>query len=524
MNIQFINPPFLGRFSRSQRSPGIIKSGTMYYPYWLAHAAALAERQGHNVHLVDCPASGKSESDLHKNVLDFQPELMVLESVTASWQSDLEVAGHLKKVAPHAAICLTGTHVTALWKETLEKQPAVDFIAIGEYDHIVCELAGLLDEGRTDYTSAQSLAFRQNGQPARTDNRPPLQNLDELPWIAPIYKRFLDPKDYYFNLSHYPMVMLIGGRGCNATCFYCVYPQVVHGHAYRHRSPEHIVGEMLWVQENMPEVREITFEDDNFGADRQFARRFAELVKEKGVRLPFFANLRTTVDLETLKALRDAGLRNCAVGFESGDDMILRNMRKGQNTSIQAKFVKNAHDVGLLVHGCFMVGFPGETRETMRKTLDLAFEVKPDSAQFYPVMPYPGTGAYAYYKKRGYLATDNFRQWLTDDGGHRCVLNLPDLTPEEIEQFCEKAFRRFHFRPKYILYKIGQAIRHPREGWRSIVAGFYFIFYLLSNKRKKQKPFHVERIPIPDGWTSGIKVPMGRMEQIKRGIPVQTPE
>ncbi|OGC07522.1 hypothetical protein A2V82_08970 [candidate division KSB1 bacterium RBG_16_48_16] len=124
----------------------------------------------------------------------------------------------------------------------------------------------------------------------------------------------------------------------------------------------------------------------------------------------------------------------------------------------------------------------------------------------------------------GYLATDNFRQWLTDDGGHRCVLNLPDLTPEEIEQFCEKAFRRFHFRPKYILYKIGQAIRHPREGWRSIVAGFYFIFYLLSNKRKKQKPFHVERIPIPDGWTSGIKVPMGRMEQIKRGIPVQTPE
>ena len=517
MKIQFINPPYLGRFSRAQRSPGIIKSGTMYYPYWLAHASALAEKNGHEINLVDCPASGKDENDLHKAVRDFSPDLMVLESVTASWYSDLEVAAHLKKLLPNSAICMVGTHVTAMWRETLERKNEIDFVGIGEYDYTISDIANEIKKTNPDISSIPGIAFRENGKPIRTNERPLIQDLDELPWIAPIYQRFLDTKNYYFNLSYFPMVMLIGGRGCNAVCFYCVYPQVVHGHAYRHRRPENIVGEMLWVQENMPEVKEITFEDDNFGADRKFARRFAELVQEKGVKLPFFANLRTTVDFETLKALKEAGLRNTAVGFESGDNMILRNMRKGQNTNIQAKFVENAHKLGLLVHGCFMVGFPGESKITMQRTLDLAFEVKPDSAQFYPVMPYPGTGAYAFYKNNGYLATEDFSEWLTKEGGHRCVINLPELTPEEIEQFCERAFKKFHFRPRYILYKLKQALFHPKEGWRSFVAGLYFIAYTLTNKRTKQEQFKVIRKTVPDNWQERIIVPMGRMERIKKG-------
>jgi len=519
MRIQFVNPPFLGRFSRSQRSPGIIKSGTMYYPYWLAHTAALVGKHGHEIDLVDCPASGKTEAELQERMLTFRPDLVVMESVTASWYSDCEVAGNLKDVLPTTLICLAGTHVTALWNETLEREPKIDFVAIGEYDLVILELANEIKSGLGDFSKVLGLAYRTpDGRPTRTADRPLIQDLDELPWIAPIYKRFVNPKDYYFNLSYYPMVMLIGGRGCNATCFYCVYPQVVHGHAYRHRSPEHIVGEMLWVQENMPGVREITFEDDNFGADRQFARRFAQVVKERGVRLPFFANLRTTVDKETLEALAQAGLRNCAVGFESGDDIVLKNMRKGQNSRIQAKFVRDAHEAGVLVHGCFMVGFPGETEATMGRTLELAFDAKPDSAQFYPVMPYPGTGAYEYYRQNGYLATENFRDWLTEDGGHRCVLNLPGLPPEAIEQFCEKAYRKFHFRPRYLAYKLWQALRNPREGWRSLVAGMHFLAYLLTTKRGKQRPFAVDPKPVPSGWHSYVKVPMGRMERIKKGV------
>jgi anaerobic magnesium-protoporphyrin IX monomethyl ester cyclase len=519
LKILFANPPFLGRFSRSQRSPGVIKSGTMYYPYWLAHAAAVAEKYGHEIHLLDCPAGAKSKEDMAQKVREFQPHLIVMESVTASWNNDLQIAAYIKNTYAETKICLTGTHVTSMWHETLQREPAVDFVAIGEFDYTIRDLADELQRKRQRLHKVMGLAYRRKKHIIRNTERPLIQNLDELPWIAPIYKRFLNVKDYYFNLSFYPMIMLIGGRGCTAMCFYCVYPQVMHGHRYRHRSPQHIIDEILWVQHNMAEIKEITFEDDNFAADKKFARTFADLAIEQGVHLPFFANLRTTVDFETLRSLKKAGLRNTAVGFESGDDRILKNMRKGQNTLIQKKFVQNAHSLGLLVHGCFMVGFPGETRRTMEKTLDLAFSIKPDSAQFYPVMPYPGTGAFAYYQKRGYLLSENFSDWLTDQGGHQNVLNLPGLPAEEIEQFCEYASRAFHFRPRYLFYKFLQAVKNPKEGYRSIQAALYFIrsLFLARKKIKKQ----ITRIPPePDSeWQSYIRVPMGRMEKIMKNLP-----
>lgn len=517
MKIQFINAPYLGRFSRAQRSPGVIKSGTMYYPYWLAHAAAVAEQQGHAIHLVDCPAKSLSEMELHALVRDFQPDMLVLESVAVSWRSDCRVAAHLKSLLPKSTIVLVGTHVTAMREETLLCEPAIDFVVIGEYDYAVSDIARAL-ENDIDFLEIPGIACRRNEKIVKTRERPLIENLDDLPWISPIVKRFLNPYDYYFNLSFHPMLMLISGRGCNGFCFYCAYPQVVHGHRHRHRSPESVVAEMLWVQNNMPEIREITFEDDNFAADPQFARRFAENVRESGVKLPFFANVRTTVDYNTLKALKDAGLRNTAVGFESGDNIILSNMRKGQNLNTQKKFMHNARKLGLLVHGCFMVGFPGETAETMNKTLELAKELRPDSAQFYPVMPYPGTGAYAYYKREGYLIEEEFDKWLTDEGRHRCVLNLPNLPPETIEAFCEAASRKYHFRPRYLFYKLNQLMVSPREGWRSLKAGLRFLQYTLKNRRKKTVSSHVPHLSPPVFWREHIKVPMGRMERLTKGL------
>lgn len=163
-----------------------------------------------------------------------------------------------------------------------------------------------------------------------------------------------------------------------------------------------------------------------------------------------------------------------------------------------------------------MVGFPGETRETMRKTLDLAFSIRPDSAQFYPVMPYPGTGAFEYYRQKGYLISDNFRQWLNGAGGHRCVLNLPGLPAREIEEFCEQAFRAFHLRPRYLLYKLLQAVRNPREGLRSFVAGIHYVRYLIKRKPPEHEPPVLPLLPVDEQWDGYIRVPMGRMEKIMK--------
>ena len=303
--VALINPPYLRRYSRSQRSPGVIRSGTMYYPYWLAHAAAVLDADGFDIFLYDCPAANVESGDLLERLDAFRPDLCVVETSTASADSDCRLAGEIVRRLPAARVCMVGTHVTALWSETLAHYSEIDFVAIGEYDYIVRDLARTLsvpggcDDERLRDIGGLGLRTADGGV-QRGPLRPPIEDVDELPWIAPIYARFLEPRNYSFTLADYPMVMLIGGRGCLAKCTYCVYPQVMHGHRYRTRSPASIVGEMKWVQEHMPEVREIVFEDDTFTADRVFAKEVARLVEEHGVRLPWFANVRANVDRETL--------------------------------------------------------------------------------------------------------------------------------------------------------------------------------------------------------------------------------
>lgn len=517
--IALINPPYFERYSRSQRSPGVIKSGTMYYPYWLAHAAAVLDAEDFDIVLYDCPAARVDAPGLLRRLDTRPPDFCILETSTASADNDCRVATEIKKRFPGTRVCMVGTHVTALWRETLAAFPEIDFVAIGEYDYIVRDLARALLESPAPNGASMhclstigALGFRRpDGSPARGPVRPPIENVDELPWIAPIYERFLDPRNYYFSLASYPMVMLIGGRGCQAKCTYCVYPQVMHGHQYRTRSPASIVGEMKWIQDHMPEVREIVFEDDTFTGDRAFAKEVAKLVEEQGVRLKWFANVRTNVDAETLSHMVDAGFRCCATGFESGDALLLKNMWKGQALEQAKKFVDTARGLGVLVHGCFMVGFPGETRETMEKTLDLALRLPLDSAQFYPVMPFPGTTYYKWARENGYLASERFEDWLDAEGAHRCVLNLPGLRAEEIEAFCERAYRRFFFRPGYFWRKVKQALRVPREGARSLKSFLYFFVFLLTRRREKTKPFAVPRLPVSTDWYARHRLPKGRM-------------
>ncbi|NLH49536.1 MAG: radical SAM protein [Myxococcales bacterium] len=476
MRVALINPPYLPRFSRSQRSPGVIKSNVLYYPYWLAHAAALLEREGFTVLLYDAPAAGADFAAAQARLARWEPDLALVETSTPSIAADREFAARLKERLPRSRVFLTGTHVTALPDDTLADS-SLDGALLGEYDWTALELARALEAGQP-LAAVAGLSIPHEAGYRATAPRPPLENLDDLPWIAPIYRNHLSIQSYYFSLAHHPMVMLISGRGCPNNCFFCLYPQVMHGRRYRARSPEHVVGELEWIAREMPAVREVVFEDDTFTADEDRAVAIARLKIERGIRLPFFANLRVNTKPETIRALVRAGLRSCAVGFESADEPALREMRKGITRTRAEEFMREARRAGLLVHGCFMVGFPGETRESMERTLRYAVALEPDSAQFYPVFPYPGTEAFHWAESNGLLITRDFRAWLTPAGHHAAVVDLPGLPHDAQWAFCEMAYRRFHFRPKYIARKLWQAIRRPSEGWRSVRGLWAYLRYL----------------------------------------------
>lgn len=478
MNVLALNPPFHSRYSRSQRSPAVIKSGVVYYPIWLAYATGVLEKDGFEVKLVDAPAAGLTLEDVLGIAGDLRPRLVVMDTSTPSIHNDAGVAAAIKVRLPNAFVLLVGPHVTALPEESLEASPAIDAVARGEYDYTVRDLARqLASEGGLD--TVLGLSYRDGGGSCvHNPDRPPIEDVDELPFVSESYKRHLQVEDYFYSISRYPEVTIVTGRGCPYQCNYCLWPQTITGHRYRQRSVTNVADEFEYIAREFPQVKEIFIEDDTLTVDQKRCVALAKELIRRGNRLPFTANSRANVSYETLSWLKEAGLRLLCVGFESGDQAVLDAKRKGIKVEEFHRFRKDARRAQVLVHGCFMAGGPGETRESLAKTLDLAKKLNPDTAQFFPLMVYPGTDAYDWAQRNGYLATEDYREWLTPEGLHRSVVEQPNLSAEELVTWCDQARRSFYLRPRFLASKVWEIVTHPAEAGRIMRAARVFFRYL----------------------------------------------
>jgi len=482
MNILMLNPPFLKRFSRAQRSPAVIRSGTLYYPIWLAYATGALEKEGHCVKLIDAPAEKLSLDAVLALARDFKPQLAVLDTSTPSIYSDINIAKEIKRVASDCFIALVGTHVSALPEETLRLDTCIGAIAIGEYDFTLKELAATLQSGG-DLKGVQGLCFRNNVEVIRNANRAYIKNLDDLPFVSSVYQKHLKIENYFYSITKYPQITIMTSRGCPYQCSFCVYPQTIHGHTYRRRSVSNVIEEFKFIKKEFPQVKEIFIEDDTFTLDRKYCKEFAEKMVSEGINIPWTANSRVDIKAETLRLLKDANCRLLCIGVESGDQTILNNIRKGITLEQIKEFVENAKMVGILVHACFMVGNRGETKETLKKTLVFAMALKPDTVQFFPLMVYPGTDAYTWAKNNGYLQTQDYSKWITDEGLHNCVISTPELSSNDLVQLHNDARQSFYLRPRYILSKIAQIVMHPSESKRILKTAFIFFKYLFRGSQ-----------------------------------------
>ncbi len=484
MKILMLNPPFHSRFSRPQRSPAVIKSGTLYYPVWLSYASGLLESAGYEVKLIDAPAEGYDIEVVKAMIKDFGPTMIVMDTSTPSIFSDIKVAEVLKEIQSESFIILVGTHVSATPEESLNLSQSIDAIARREYDYTLLELANLLkaeglrpEVGKLE--TIKGLSFKSDGQIIHNPDRPFIKDLDELPFVSRVYKRHLKVENYFYSITQYPEITIVTGRGCPHRCNYCVYPQTMFGHLFRHRSPENVVEEFRYIKENFPQVKEIFIEDDTLTVSRRYCQELCQLLIKEKIHLTWTANSRADVDFETLGLMKDAGCRLLCIGVESGNQHILDNIHKKLRLEQVEAFMKNAKKAKILVHACFMVGNAGETRETMKQTLDFAKKLKPDTAQFFPLMVYPGTKAFDWAKGHGYLTTTDYSRWLTNDGLHNCIVSTPEVSDQELVAFCDYARRSFYLRPTYILSKVSQMMTHPSEAIRIVKAARTFFRYLL---------------------------------------------
>lgn len=484
MRVLVLNPPFKPRFSRTSRSPAVSKGGCVYYPIWLAYATGVLLKEGHRVKLVDAPAENKALEEIIKIAKKFKPQISVLDTSTASIHNDIEVAGALKKETGCFTV-LVGTHVSAMPEWTLKQSQQLDAVCIKEYDYTLRDLARELEKKKLDLKKVKGLAWRKSGKITVNEPRPLIECLDELLFVSKVYKKFLDPKNYFYPANLFPEITIVSGRGCPFRCTFCLLPQTLFSRSYRTRSIPNVIEEIKYIQKNFPEVREIFFEDDTFTANRHRVREFCEAVKREGLEFTWSANARADVDFETMKRMREAGCRLLCVGVESGEQKILNNIHKGTTVIGIKRFMKDAKKAGLLVHGCFILGNQGETKHSIRKTIDFAKELEPDTAQFFPLMVYPGTEAYKYFEEKGFLTTTDFSEWVDREGSHNTIVSRPWLSNKELVECCDLGRREFYLRPKYIGKKLKEGLTKPEEIPRLAKASKTFFKYLLQKPGKK---------------------------------------
>lgn len=478
MKILMLNPPFLPKYSRQSRSPCVTKGGTFYYPYFLAYATGVLEKEGHDVKLADAVANGWSREETIASAKDFNPHLVVIDTSTPSIRNDTEVAALLKQELPDAHITLVGTHPTALPEETLRMGNA-DSVCRGEYDYTLRDLARALDSGKS-LKGIDGLSFKGNSGIIHNEPRTPIKDLDELPWVSKVYaKQFGEEgiRKYFYASIRWPQITILTARGCPYSCSFCNSP---FKHSYRARSTIDVVAELKWIEENLPFVKEVMIEDETFPAKKERTLELCKAIPDAGIRLRWSCNARVNTDLETLQAMKKAGCRLMCVGFESPEQNVLDNVGKRTTADMQTEFMRNSRKAGLLVNGCWILGLPGDTKESVRRTIDFAKKLNPDTAQIYPLYAYPGTAAWEWADKNGYLASKDYSALLTPDGQHASNVSTPNLSNREADELCARALKDFYIRPRYFAKKLVQSVKSPSEAKRTFIAAKTFFKIMRS--------------------------------------------
>ncbi len=454
----FVNPPswegFDGGAGSRYQAKREVRS--FWYPTWLAQPAALIE----GARLVDAPADDLSQEEVLGIARDY--ELVIIHTSAPTLRGDARLAEALKSQQRDVKVGLVGAHAAVLPEETLRASEAIDFVGRKEFD-FTCQEVAL---GKS-LAEVDGLSFRQVGKVIHNAERATITDFDALPSVMDVYARDLTIENYAIGYLKHPYVSHYTGRGCPAQCTFCLWPQTVGGHKYRAKSPEGVAREMTHAQRLFPQVKEFFFDDDTFTAYQPRAREIARLLGKLG--MTWSCNARANVNYDTLKTMRDHGLRLLLVGYESGNQRILDNIKKGIRLEEAREFTRNCKKLGITIHGTFILGLPGETRETIRETIEFAKEVDPFSMQVSLAAPYPGTELYRQAKENGWFS--KAPELVDGHGQQTAALEYDGLSRDEIFAALERFYRAYYFRPRPIVRMVGEMLvdfgvmkRRLREG------------------------------------------------------------
>jgi len=441
---------------------------SFWYPTWLAQPAALVP----DSKLIDAPPHRLKFDDIVADVKDH--DLVVMHTSSPSFGSDVKTAEMIKAINPNVKIGFIGAKVAVEPRKSLEASTAIDFVTRNEFDYTIKEVA----EGR-DWSKIAGLSYRNaDGVIVDNEDRAILEDMDALPFVTPIYKRDLAIENYFIGYLKHPYISFYSGRGCKSRCTFCLWPQTVGGHRYRVRSVGHVVEELAWAKAAFPQVKEFFFDDDTFTDNLPRTEALAKEIGKLG--LTWSCNAKANVPYQTLKIMKDNGLRLLLVGYESGNQEILHNIKKGMLVDVARRFTKDCHDLGIVIHGTFILGLPGETKETIEETIRFANEINPHTIQVSLAAPYPGTFLYNQARENNWLHEDD--ELITDHGVQIAPISYAHLSHTEIFDSVESFYRQFYFRAPKIASIVGEMVRSPEMMKRRLREGVEFFRFLRERR------------------------------------------
>src|SRR6266404_1279887 len=427
MRTLFLNPPSFQGFDggAGSRWPSTREIESYWYPVWLCYPAGMLE----NSKVLDAPPHGVSIEQTVAMAKDF--ELLVLFTSSPGFHVDVKIAEMMKDSNSKLEVVFVGPPVTIEPDKVLDSTKAIDFIVRREFDYQIANYA----KG-TPLAELPGVSYRANGVNVHNPEAPYIENLDELPWVTKTYHRDLDFRKYNVPFLLNPYLSFYTSRGCPAQCTFCLWPQTHSGHRWRLRSVQDIANECRFVLENFPGLKEIFFDDDTFNYRK--ARTIELCAELKKLNFTWSCTSRVTTDYETLKAMKDAGCRLMIVGYESGDEQILRN------------------------------------------TIDFAKRLDVETIQVSIAHAFPGTEFYDYAKKNNLVQIN-----MADEEGHQLpnVIYPGILDKAELVDWVERFYGEYYFRPKAAWRIVRNAIFKGSERKRLYKEAKDFLS--LRAKRKK---------------------------------------
>lgn len=464
MKILFIVPPV----SMEERYGKLSKVGSIYPPLGLAYIAAVAEKRGHDVKIIDTAVSNMDMEGIEKNIIQFKPDMIGMQTYFTTIARCYAVAACAKKISKNIKVILGGAQCTHFPNESLSRED-VDYVFRGESEIAFDEFLQAFENG-TGFEKIKGLCWKNQSEIIISDPAPLIENLDDIP--VPAWHLF-QMELYHSAADHRgkKVFHMVTSRGCPYRCSFCAV-HLSFGRTFRYHSAERVLKEINILIEKYG-ADEVHFFDDVFTCNRQ---RVIELCKKMSDNLKINWTCETRVnrvDADLLMEMNKAGCYKISFGVESGVPRLLKLIKKDITLEQCIQAFRNAKKAGMETMGLFMLALPSETKEESMETIDFAIKLKPDFVQFAITAPYPGTDLDGIARQYGTIITPDYSKYTSWE-----VVYVPTgREKEEISSTVSYAYRRFYLRPGYIIRRlIGLRKYNFKNIWRMFSAAMKIFF------------------------------------------------